>query len=599
MRSALTTRLIFAALLPTLAFATGSQGQRIRKIGTVNVAAIAAGKTTEENTNNEIREELEVEVNRKIPRSSFSGARTSAAHIPSPTPNALTGSNPGLIAFNGISHYDQRMAGTGIYAGTQFSNEPPDQAFCISDTFIVESVNTALRVFSRAGAPLSATIALNEFFHLAPGIIRNSPTTTDDDIYGDFVSDPKCLYDRTTQRFFLTVLQADSDPKSGDFKGPSSILVAVSATPDPLGNWNIFKLDTTNNGDNETPTHKDCPCFGDQPLIGADANGFYVSTNEFPSFVDGFNGAQIYALSKSALAAGVLPAVASIDLGKRQAPDNGTWYTVQPATSPGTTFETAANGTEYFLSALEFNGGVDNRIALWALKNTASLNSGTPSLTLDLKILDSIPYGVPPAAEQANGPRPLAESLGTPREKLELLDSGDDRMQQVIYANGKVWGSLGTVVKNPTGPSVAGVAWFIVSPSVATGTLNGTMLNQGYVSLNGEYLIYPAVAASDSGKAAIVFTVSGPNRYPSAGYTTLSATAGAGDVHIGLPGVLPEDGFTGYSSYGGGGRTARWGDYSAAVADAQGNLWMATEYIPGGPRTTLANWGTAIMSLMP
>ena len=43
-----------------------------------------------------------------------------------------------------------------------------------------------------------------------------------------------------------------------------------------------------------------------------------------------------------------------------------------------------------------------------------------------------------------------------------------------------------------------------------------------------------------------------------------------------------------------GGRVARWGDYTAAVADADGSIWIATEYIPNAPRTLLANWGTFI-----
>ena len=39
--------------------------------------------------------------------------------------------------------------------------------------------------------------------------------------------------------------------------------------------------------------------------------------------------------------------------------------------------------------------------------------------------------------------------------------------------------------------------------------------------------------------------------------------------------------------------------YSAAQADENGNLWMATEYIPNAPRTLFANWGTRIMMVAP
>ena len=52
----------------------------------------------------------------------------------------------------------------------------------------------------------------------------------------------------------------------------------------------------------------------------------------------------------------------------------GVAYSVQPATSPvAAEWSTAANGTEYALSCLDFTGGLDNRIAVWALTNTASL----------------------------------------------------------------------------------------------------------------------------------------------------------------------------------------------------------------------------------
>jgi hypothetical protein len=44
-------------------------------------------------------------------------------------------------------------------------------------------------------------------------------------------------------------------------------------------------------------------------------------------------------------------------------------------------------------------------------------------------------------------------------------------------------------------------------------------------------------------------------------------------------------------------RGCRWGDYSAARADARGRIWMATEYIPNLPRTERANWGTFVARL--
>jgi hypothetical protein len=153
-------------------------------------------------------------------------------------------------------------------------------------------------------------------------------------------------------------------------------------------------------------------------------------------------------------------------------------------------------------------------------------------------------------------------------------------------------------IKTPNSPVKAGIAWFAVSPSIETGTASGTVAAQGYISVAGASLLYPAVAVNSAGRATAVFTLAGPNFWPTAAYAPLDLTTGVGDVHVAADGAAPEDGFTGYAAFGFP-RVARWGDYGAAAADELGNLWLATEFIPGAPRTLLANWGTFIMRITP
>ena len=49
----------------------------------------------------------------------------------------------------------------------------------------------------------------------------------------------------------------------------------------------------------------------------------------------------------------------------------------------------------------------------------------------------------------------------------------------------------------------------------------------------------------------------------------------------------------------------RWGDYSAAVVDASGSIWVANEMIPCQQvngrcvRAVLANWGTLVAKINP
>ena len=194
-------------------------------------------------------------------------------------PNPVTTSNPGFSGWAGISHYDQRNAGTGIYANTQFSTEPPDQGFCVGNGYVIEPVNTAFNVYKKNGTLLVGPVALNQFFGRTPEFDRVNT------IFGDALTDPRCLYDEGTGRFFATVTEYDTDPATSAVAGPSSLLIAVSNSSNPTGSWTIYSLDTTNDGLDGTPSHPDCPCFGDQPLIGTDTHGFYISTNEFPQFV--------------------------------------------------------------------------------------------------------------------------------------------------------------------------------------------------------------------------------------------------------------------------------------------------------------------------
>ena len=114
------------------------------------------------------------------------------------------------------------------------------------------------------------------------------------------------------------------------------------------------------------------------------------------------------------------------------------------------------------------------------------------------------------------------------------------------------------------------------------------------------------MGVTSTGKAAIVFSVVGEDFLPSAAYATLDAATGAGPSVITGPGFAPDDRFSGYAPFSAS-RVARWGDYSAAVADEDGNLWLAIESInpPLRPETQLppgalaANFGTFITEVKP
>src|SRR5919199_5503027 len=198
-------------------------------------------------------------------------------------------SNPTFnTGFEGLNFYQQRYA----RGGNQFSVEPPDQAMCAGNGYVVEAVNDVLNVFSQStgasalpdntatnivgGFPrdVNHAVDLNSFYGYAPAINRSTG------VRGPFVTDPSCLYDAATQRFFVVVLTLETRP-NGSFTGVNHLDLAVSQTSNPTGQWNIYRLDVTNDGSNPEPSNA-CPCLGDYPHIGADANGFYITTNAYP-----------------------------------------------------------------------------------------------------------------------------------------------------------------------------------------------------------------------------------------------------------------------------------------------------------------------------
>jgi hypothetical protein len=272
-------------------------------------------------------------------------------------------------------------------------------------------------------------------------------------------------------------------------------------------------------------------------------------------------------------------------------------FSIQPATSPASGYQSAANGTEYFQSALDFGaapalGTRANDIAVWSLTDTASLNTASPAPVLSAVVVPSEEYTQPPNAAQAPGTL-IVDT------KLPLLDANDDRMNQVVYAGGHLWSGLNSAVKTPQGPTLAGIAWFATSPATsAAGTLSATMAGQGYLGVNNEDVIFPSIGVTPGGKAVMAFTLAGPDYHPSAAWAPLSLASGAGPVYVAAAGQNADDDFSAAKAFGGSG-SSRWGDYTAAVSDPSGTVWMGMEYISGVERTPFANWATYIAHVTP
>lgn len=452
-----------------------------------------------------------------------------------------------LQNFNGVSSLDSEVTNFGA----EF--EPPDQGLCVGNGFVVEAVNSAFTIYRTDGSVVLGSFNVNVLF---------------DEGLTQFTSDPRCYFDASTHTWVAIILFIGTD-SSGNFINEGRTDIAVNHSGDPTQPWTVYHLEANDDGTGGMPAHPGCPCLGDQPLLGIDQENFYISTNEFSILGDAFNGAQIYALSKAQLF-GLRQQVHFVHFDNLNI-GGAIAASVQPASTNG------VSGAEFLLNSLDPFGTFDNRLGVWALTDRHRVSEGGfPRLSST--VLISEPYGVPPPASQMGD--------------TDTLDAGDDRLQQVQFIDGDLWGALATTITipNDSAPRVA-IAWFQVHPSTSHGLIsNARIRHQGYIASLGNDVLYPAIQAGPDHTAAVVFTFTGPGHFPSAAYAVMREgqhTFGA--ITIAAAGTGPYVNGT------------RWGDYSYAALDPDHNrFWLATEYVPAVDSQTTdgeTNWGTRVIEV--
>jgi hypothetical protein len=482
--------------------------------------------------------------------------------------------------------------------------EPPDQGLCVGggpgNTQIWEPVNLAVRRFDTMGHSTLGPLSVSSFFGEPPLLPGEPPALV------KYFSDPRCQFDAATNTFYFVVLAFSSTPpRTLPFEIPNPLPTIeeshldIGVLPSGSNTLTVFKIDTTDDGRMGEPNHTGCPCFGDQPLLGIDASNLYLSTSEFPVNQPSpiFNGANVYAISKSQLAARMTPrAFAFYSIS-----DQGVLIeALQPAINDFST-----PGPEYLVHSFVVetnNVSTDHRLGVFSITNQTAIASGVPPTLNGPTVVNTETYVQPSPAIQPN-PSPPPSNLAI---------AGDDgRLQQLQFVNGHLWAALTTSVIIPNDTATRdGIGWFELTPSMSGSVVNATVTNQGVVAAQGLYLLYPAIKVNKANVAAIGFSIINPIPgsscnlhmaslcHPSAAYVISSTVASGGNfgsVKVAQTGFDFDHGFTCSRA-----PQCRWGDYSYAALDATSdNIWLATEYIPpvASQSDSNAQWGTRLYNV--
>src|SRR5436309_11920849 len=406
----------------------------------------------------------------------------------------------------------------GLHFGTNgpYTNRltPPDVQVAVGPSHVVEMVNVLGRVSTKQGVEVQ-TFPLSTFFGV--------PST-------DFISDPKVHFDTASGRWFASI----ADVTTG------SVLLEVSATDDPTGSWNSYRVSTITG-------------CADQPLLGFSDLVVIVSANDFSSCTSGnpsYLGVQYWVLNKTDLLSGA--AARTMSFG----PDP-TLFSVHPVQS------LLSTDTEFMVST----------------------GSG-PTSTLTLFSVTGVPPGLVLVTQQNFGIRTTAVPPSAPQlGSRSTLDTADNRAQDAMWADERLWLSHadGCI---PAGDNRVRSCVRLIEVDTA----NGTIVQDFDVGISGKYLFYPALRTDAADNLVVVFGYSSATEYPEMRVATRS-------VHdppntIGAPQVIragegPEASGCPNNS------VCRYGDYFGASQDPSdpGIVWVAGEY------GTANGWATFIAAM--
>ena len=152
---------------------------------------------------------------------------------------------------------------------------PPDTNGAVGPNHVMATLNGQIRIQSKTGAVIKT---LWESTFWAP--LKHS------DIY-----DPKVLYDPFANRWMFTML---ADRNSAG----SSVMMAVSQTADPTGNWNLFNIDAD-------PSNV---LYADFPSMGFTKDWIVVQVNMYRVGPGTPNSSEVLVFNKANLYSGTLGA---------------------------------------------------------------------------------------------------------------------------------------------------------------------------------------------------------------------------------------------------------------------------------------------------
>jgi hypothetical protein len=429
-------------------------------------------------------------------------------------------------AFEGLANADTVIP---EFAANGYT--PPDDMVAVGPAHVVETVNTTLGIYDKAGNLLSKQ-SLQTFF--AP--LDPAGFTAD-------LGDPGVSYDEQAGRFVIGVL---------DF-GTDAFDLAVSNTSDPTGGWEKQQISLKEKAPQGFYQ-------ADFTRIGWNKDSYVADFNMYaPS--GAYSHVLVVGVQKASVTGGNSATLVDF-LADR--PGNGNFTLV-----PATMHDDKTGGQMWFVQEGGFNNfGKTADVAKMTYSWTNAGVTGPKFNDNSINLPAAARYGAPPFVTQP-GDSPGGGSI----------DAGDSRFLSVVWHGGRL------LATQTVGESynLAHARWYEFSTAGRP-----TLRQWGDVppGLAGSNTFYPSVEVAPDGSLGLTFMESSPAEPMSVYLAGQSAADPLNSLQLLLPAAK-----TGAGRYTETfGRPYRAGDFSGVGLDpGTGTFWAVNEYANAAASN---NWGT-------
>ena len=397
----------------------------------------------------------------------------------------------------------------------------PDTQGAVGPNHLMMIFNQGVRIQDRAGTTIS-TVTLSNFW----GSLGPFTNTT---LYGPVIFDSKVLFDPFGNRWIAVTLYSDV-VFGGGVSSNSSVLLGVSQTSDPTGNWNLYRI-----------LAGELDLGPDYPAVGFNKDWIVVQANMLRNSSSSFSRSRFHVFNKTNLYAGGPGAFTlfdRFDIGDISQP------------LPATILDRDV-ATMYLLGVSGNNG-----VRIYTITGPV----GAEVFGLGATVTAPFSWSSAGFAE-------ILPQLGSSRR----IRAADPSLRGVVYRNGSLW-AVHAIYLSSGGSTRASVQWWQIAPA-------GTIVQRGLLDdpTGATFYDYPSLAVNKANDVLIGYSRFSATQYASANYSFRAGTDPPGTLRrdtVLKSGEAPfaKPHFVDWIVW--------WGDYSATVIDPVNDLdlWTIQEY---------------------